>query len=115
MLFSTKNVSRDSSAVSRCGERRASRRLMTSPVAPSTTTATKIVKGSPSVESPNASRHMARLHDCGLVERDRRGREVHYRLADGVADLLVVADAIVAHTGERIAARRRFSTLGSRP
>jgi ArsR family transcriptional regulator, cadmium/lead-responsive transcriptional repressor len=32
---------------------------------------------------PNVSKHPACLRDCGLVERDRRGAEVHYRLAPG--------------------------------
>ena len=43
----------------------------------------------------NVSR-LARLHDCGLVERDRHGREVHYRLAEGAAEFLAAADDIVA-------------------
>ena len=63
----------------------------------------------------NVSRHLACLHDCGLVDRDRHGREVHYRLAEGAADLLAAADAILARTGERIVAGRRFSAPGSRP
>lgn len=31
----------------------------------------------------NASTHLACLWDCGLVARERRGREVYYRLTDG--------------------------------
>lgn len=57
----------------------------------------------------NVSRHLARLHGCGLLERDRHGREVHYRLAEGAPDLLAAADAIVARTGDRIVASRRRS------
>jgi DNA-binding transcriptional ArsR family regulator len=34
----------------------------------------------------NASTHLACLWDCGLVARERHGREVLYRLIDGVAD-----------------------------
>lgn len=51
---------------------------------------------------PNVSAHLSCLWDCGLVERERRGREVHYRLADGVIELLGAADAILARTGERV-------------
>ncbi len=53
---------------------------------------------------PNVSAHLACLWDCGLVERERRGREVHYRLVDGVAELLAAADDILDRTGERIEA-----------
>ena len=56
----------------------------------------------------NVSTHLACLHDCGLVVRERRGREVHYRVADGVTDLLAVADEILARTGEHIASCARY-------
>src|SRR2546422_9373471 len=36
----------------------------------------------------NVSTHLACLWDCGLVARERRGREVYYRLIEGVAELL---------------------------
>jgi DNA-binding transcriptional ArsR family regulator len=51
---------------------------------------------------PNVSAHLACLWACGLVERERRGREVHYRLTDGVTELLDAADAILDRTGERV-------------
>jgi DNA-binding transcriptional ArsR family regulator len=54
------------------------------------------------MSQPNVSTHLACLWECGLAERERRGREVHYRLADGVEDLLAVADALLARAGERI-------------
>jgi len=50
----------------------------------------------------NASTHLACLWECGLVERERRGREVHYWLADGVEGLLAVSDALLERAGERI-------------
>lgn len=59
---------------------------------------------------PNVSAHLACLHDCCLVERERRGREVHYRLADGVAELLVAADAILDRAGTAIQACPRYGT-----
>jgi DNA-binding transcriptional ArsR family regulator len=50
----------------------------------------------------NASTHLACLWECGLAERERRGREVHYWLADGVDELLGVADALIDRAGEHI-------------
>ena len=54
------------------------------------------------LSQPNASTHLACLWECGLAERERRGREVHYWLADGVEELLTVADALLDRAGERI-------------
>ena len=54
------------------------------------------------LSQPNASTHLACLWECGLAERERRGREVHYRLADGVEELLAVADTLLDCAGERI-------------
>lgn len=50
----------------------------------------------------NASTHLACLFECGLVERERRGREVHYWLAEGVEEFLAVADGLLQRTGDRI-------------
>jgi len=52
---------------------------------------------------PNTSKHLACLAGCGLVERDRRGREVHCRLADGVAELLEGIDGLLERVGDRVA------------
>ena len=59
---------------------------------------------------PNVSSHLACLWDCGLAQRERRGREVHYRLADGVAELLGATDLILARTGERVDACENYGT-----
>ena len=56
------------------------------------------------MSQPNASTHLACLWECGLAERERRGREVHYSLAEGVEELLVVADRLLERAGERIEA-----------
>lgn len=53
---------------------------------------------------PNVSMHLACLWECGLVARERRGREVHYRLIDGVAALLEAADALLAEAGDTVGA-----------
>ena len=52
----------------------------------------------------NASRHLACLKDCGLVEARQDWRRVYYRLADGVADLLLVIDRFIDRVAERVAA-----------
>jgi ArsR family transcriptional regulator, cadmium/lead-responsive transcriptional repressor len=54
------------------------------------------------MSQPNASTHLACLWECGLAERERRGREVHYSLADGVEELLGVADSLLDRAGDRI-------------
>jgi len=56
----------------------------------------------------NVSKHLACLWDCGLVERHRQGREVHYRLAEGVVPLLRSADNVLAVNGERIRTCPRY-------
>jgi ArsR family transcriptional regulator, cadmium/lead-responsive transcriptional repressor len=52
---------------------------------------------------PNTSKHLACLAGCGLVERDKRGREVYCRLADGVAELLDGIDGLLELVGDRVA------------
>ena len=56
------------------------------------------------LSQPNVSSHLACLWECGLVARERRGREVYYRLLDGVADLFVAADTVIAAAGETLGA-----------
>lgn len=56
------------------------------------------------------STHLACLWDCGLVARDRRGREVFYRLIDGVSDVLVAADRVLLEAGETVGACPRYGT-----
>lgn len=57
---------------------------------------------------PNVSMHLGCLWECGLVAREKRGREVYYRLIDGVSELLVVADSILAVAGETVGACPRY-------
>ena len=56
------------------------------------------------------STHLACLWDCGLVARERRGREVFYRLIDGVADVLAGADHVLAQAGDTVGACPRYGT-----
>jgi DNA-binding transcriptional ArsR family regulator len=55
----------------------------------------------------NASRHLACLRDCGLVESRQDWRQVYYRLADGVAELLETNDRFIERVADRIAACAR--------
>ena len=59
---------------------------------------------------PNVSSHLACLWECGLVARERRGREVHYSLIDGVAELFAAVDAILEQAGETVGACPNFGT-----
>ena len=60
---------------------------------------------------PNTSNHLACLLGCGIVTRQRRGRFVHYRLADDrVEALLALADELEAGRG---ATRRCCPVCGS--
>lgn len=56
------------------------------------------------LSQPNVSKHLACLWGCGLVAREKRGREVHYRLIEGVGDLLAAVDAVLDQAGETVGA-----------
>ena len=58
---------------------------------------------------PHTSQHLAVLRAAGLVETERRGREVHYRLVD--PDVLVACDVMRGVLGRRLA---RLATLADR-
>lgn len=60
------------------------------------------------LSQPNVSKHLACLWDCGLVERERRGPEIHYRLVAGLDEVLASADDVLATTGERVRACPRY-------
>lgn len=60
------------------------------------------------LSQPNVSKHLACLWDCGLVERERRGPEIHYRLVAGLDEVLASADGVLATTGERVRACPRY-------
>ncbi len=53
---------------------------------------------------PNTSKHLACLLGCGLVDREKRGREVFYTLTEGVEELLGAMDQLLDQVGDRIAA-----------
>ena len=60
------------------------------------------------LSQPSVSTHLACLWECGLVARERRGREVHYRLVDGVAELLGAADTVLDRTGDTVGACPKY-------
>lgn len=59
----------------------------------------------------NVSNHLAYLWECGLVERECRGRESHCRQVAGIAEPLAAADSVLATTGERVRACPRYGAL----
>jgi ArsR family transcriptional regulator, cadmium/lead-responsive transcriptional repressor len=61
------------------------------------------------LSQPNVSAHLACLWDCGLVARERRGREIHYRLIPGMQRLFSATDAVLAKAGETVGACPRYA------
>ena len=55
----------------------------------------------------NASRHLACLRDCGLVESRQEWRHVYYALNAGVGQLLDVTDLFIEQVADRVAACQR--------
>lgn len=66
------------------------------------------------LRQPNVSAHLACLWDCGLVARERRGREVYYRPIEKVTELLAAADAVLAQAGETVGACPRYGERSAR-
>ncbi len=56
------------------------------------------------LSQPNASKHLSCLWGCGLVAREKRGREVFYRLIEGVQGLLASVEAVLEEAGETVGA-----------
>lgn len=56
------------------------------------------------LSQPNVSKHLACLWGCGLVAREKRGREVYYRPIDGVEDLFAAVDTVLEQAGETVGA-----------
>ena len=61
------------------------------------------------LSQPNVSAHLACLWDCGLVEREQRGRFVYYRIADPrVEGLLALADDLLVTVGDDVYVCTRY-------
>jgi ArsR family transcriptional regulator, cadmium/lead-responsive transcriptional repressor len=64
----------------------------------------------------NASNHLACLLDCGLVEREQRGRFAYYGLADDRVDgLLSLADEILTDVARGVYVCPRYEAPAERP
>ena len=66
------------------------------------------------LSQPNASKHLNCLWGCGLVAREKRGREVHYRLIDGVDELLHAVGVVLDQAGETIGSCRLTASTTDR-
>ena len=63
------------------------------------------------LSQPNVSNHLACLLDCGLVDRQQRGRYAFYRLSDGRVDLLLaLADDLLREVAAGVAACSRYDS-----
>ena len=61
------------------------------------------------LSQPSVSMHLACLWGCGLVERERRGRFVEYRLADRrVSTLLDAGEGLLVRVGDQIYVCARY-------
>ncbi len=60
--------------------------------------------GETELSQPNVSKHLACLWGCGLVAREKRGREVFYSLIEGIEELFAASDAVLERAGETIGA-----------
>lgn len=55
------------------------------------------------LSQPNTSAHLACLEDCGLVQKERQGKFIYYRVAHKEAiALLNQAEAILGKVGDHI-------------
>ena len=62
------------------------------------------------LSQPNASGHLACLRDCGLAEREQRGRFAYYRLAGPhVSQILADAEALLATVGAMVEECPRYT------
>lgn len=66
------------------------------------------------LKQPNASNHLAKMRDRGIVTADRRGRQVYYSIALPVADLLLRLDEFVADPLEFVVTQGLFDSGAAR-
>lgn len=61
------------------------------------------IAGATGLSQPNTSAHLACLEDCGLVEKERDGKFIYYRIAHKEAiALLNQAERILGKVGQHI-------------
>lgn len=56
------------------------------------------------LSQPNASKHLRCLRGCGLVESEKRGREVFYSLVEGLGEILAALDGLLERVAPQMAA-----------
>jgi DNA-binding transcriptional ArsR family regulator len=66
------------------------------------------------LSQPNVSAHLACLWDCGLVARERHGREMRYRLIPGMRQLFRATDGVLAKAGDTFGACPRYAEVRRR-
>lgn len=72
----------------------------------------EIVKAT-NLSQPNVSSHLACLYECGLVEREQRGRLVFYWIADPrIERLLSCADDLLVTVGDQVYVCTRYREEG---
>jgi DNA-binding transcriptional ArsR family regulator len=54
------------------------------------------------LSQPNVSKHLACLWGCGLLAREKRGREVFYETVDGIDELLASVDQVLERAGDTV-------------
>jgi ArsR family transcriptional regulator len=64
------------------------------------------------VSQPNVSQHLSVLRSAGLVEAERDGREIRYRLAD--ADVMLACQIMRGELERRLQRLAALSTTGGR-
>jgi ArsR family transcriptional regulator len=65
------------------------------------------------ISQPNASQHLAVMRTAGVVEAERVGREVRYRISD--PDVIAACDLMRAVLERRIGRLAGLSSPGGRP
>ena len=66
------------------------------------------------LSQPSVSMHLACLWDCGLVERERRGRFVHYGIADTrVRTLLEAGEGLLTRVGDQVYVCTRYPSTSA--
>ena len=51
---------------------------------------------------PNVSKHLSCLLGCGLVVREKRGREAFYRPLDGLEEVFGALDGVLSQAGQTL-------------
>ena len=71
------------------------------------------IADSTSLSQPNTSAHLACLEECGLVQKEKRGKFIYYRMAHREAiTLLNQAETILAKVGDHIFRCTRYEANG---